>query len=123
MVRAQAADLVGLDRPGMDRARRPRFRATETSRVPADSGARGLAAIAGDAPFRMHPDGRGWLFVPYGLKDGPLPVHYEPRESPYRNVLVRSAEQPAVDHSDESGQSAGAHRAILISRWLRQATD
>ena len=30
----------------------------------------------------MHPDGVGWLWVPSGLKDGPLPAHYEPRESP-----------------------------------------
>jgi formate dehydrogenase major subunit len=59
---------------------------------PAD--AQGMAAIAGDAPFRMHSDGRGWLYVPYGLKDGPLPVFYEPLESPFLNTLVRQQSDP-----------------------------
>src|SRR5688572_30430093 len=35
----------------------------------------------------MHPDGMGWLWVPAGLKDGPLPVHYEPLESNVRNPV------------------------------------
>ena len=56
--------------------------------------AQGMAAIAGDAPFPMHPDGRGWLYVPYGLKDGPLPVFYEPLESPFLNTLVRQQSDP-----------------------------
>jgi formate dehydrogenase major subunit len=47
----------------------------------------GDEALPGDAPFIMHSDGLGWLFVPSGLKDGPLPVHYEPLESNTRNVL------------------------------------
>jgi formate dehydrogenase major subunit len=47
----------------------------------------GDEALGGDAPFIMHPDGMGWLFVPSGLKDGPLPVHYEPLESNVRNPL------------------------------------
>ena len=38
-------------------------------------------------PFIMHPDGLGWLFVPAGLKDGPLPAHYEPLESNTRNLV------------------------------------
>ena len=56
--------------------------------------ARGMDAIGGDAPFRMHPDGRGWLYVPYGLKDGPLPIFYEPLESPFLNTLVRQQSDP-----------------------------
>ncbi len=28
---------------------------------------------SGSDPFIMKPDGKGWLFVPKGLKDGPLP--------------------------------------------------
>ncbi len=43
--------------------------------------------LSGSDPFIMHADGRGWLFVPYGLKDGPLPAHYEPFESPSTNPL------------------------------------
>jgi formate dehydrogenase major subunit len=51
----------------------------------AESG--GDEALAGDKPFIMHPDGMGWLWVVSGLKDGPLPVHYEPLESNLRNTL------------------------------------
>ena len=35
----------------------------------------------------MKADGKGWLFVPDGLVDGPLPTHYEPYESPVHNVV------------------------------------
>ena len=45
------------------------------------------AALAGTAPFIMKPDGLAWLYVPNGLVDGPLPTHYEPAESPVRNLL------------------------------------
>src|SRR6185312_632435 len=41
----------------------------------------GAAALAGDDPFIMQADGKGWLFAPKGLLDGPLPTHYEPQES------------------------------------------
>ncbi|HMH02856.1 MAG TPA: molybdopterin-dependent oxidoreductase, partial [Candidatus Udaeobacter sp.] len=34
-------------------------------------GAEGLDAIPGDAPFILHEDGLGWIYVPKGLKDGP----------------------------------------------------
>ena len=44
-------------------------------------------ALAGDKPFILHADGLGWIWVPTGLNDGPLPVHYEPLESPIRNPL------------------------------------
>ncbi len=50
-------------------------------------GATGLAAHKGTDPFIMKADGKGWLFCPTGLVDGPLPTHYEPAESPVRNVL------------------------------------
>ena len=46
-----------------------------------------MDAIRGDAPFIVHPDGLGWVFAPSGLVDGPLPAHYEPQESPFRNAL------------------------------------
>jgi formate dehydrogenase major subunit len=48
--------------------------------------ATGLAAHAGDAPFVNMADGKGWLFAPT-LKDGPLPTHYEPWETPVPNLL------------------------------------
>jgi formate dehydrogenase major subunit len=47
----------------------------------------GLEALDGDKPFGMHPDGRGWLYVSSGLKDGPLPAHFEPLESLIRNPI------------------------------------
>jgi formate dehydrogenase major subunit len=47
----------------------------------------GLEALDGDKPFGMHPDGRGWLYVNSGLKDGPLPIHFEPLESLIRNPI------------------------------------
>jgi formate dehydrogenase major subunit len=35
----------------------------------------------------MKEDGKGWLFAPTGLADGPLPTHYEPAESPVGNYF------------------------------------
>jgi formate dehydrogenase major subunit len=55
----------------------------------------GVAGLAGDDPFIMQADGKGWLFVPAGLLDGPLPAHYEPSESPVRNQLYRQQASPA----------------------------
>jgi formate dehydrogenase major subunit len=43
----------------------------------------------------MQADGRGWLFVPSGLVDGPMPTHYEPDESPVRNALYAQRSNPA----------------------------
>jgi formate dehydrogenase major subunit len=54
-------------------------------RPPAD--ARGKDAISGIDPFLLQSDGKAWLFAPNGLKDGPLPVHYEPQESLVENSL------------------------------------
>jgi formate dehydrogenase major subunit len=56
--------------------------------------AQALEAIGGDKPFILHPDGRGWLFVPSGLVDGPLPAHYEPQESPFVNTLYAQQQNP-----------------------------
>src|SRR3989441_654459 len=42
----------------------------------------------------MRADGRGWLFVPAGLVDGPLPTHYEPHESPIQNPLYKQQTSP-----------------------------
>jgi formate dehydrogenase major subunit len=52
-----------------------------------DDDAMGMDAIAGSDPFIMMADGRGWIFAPTGLADGPMPTHYEPFESPVRNAL------------------------------------
>ena len=60
-----------------------------------DSGV-GVAGLGGARPFTLHPDGVGWLYVPSGLKDGPLPTHYEPLESVIRNPLYGQQTDPAA---------------------------
>ena len=61
-----------------------------------DADGEGDDALPGDAPFLMHADGLGWLWVPTGLKDGPLPTHYEPLESNVRNPLYAQQTNPAA---------------------------
>jgi formate dehydrogenase major subunit len=56
---------------------------------PGDPAAGGLAALSGDSPFLLKPDGKAWLFFPFGMKDGPMPTHYEPWETPVHNLLYR----------------------------------
>jgi formate dehydrogenase major subunit len=55
----------------------------------------GPDALAGDDPFIMQADGKGWLFAPKGVVDGPLPTHYEPQESPVANPLYPQQRNPA----------------------------
>ncbi|OBI89207.1 formate dehydrogenase [Mycobacterium asiaticum] len=55
----------------------------------------GPAALAGDDPFIMQADGKGWLFAPKGMVDGPLPTHYEPQESPVANALYPQQQSPS----------------------------
>jgi formate dehydrogenase major subunit len=57
----------------------------------------GVEALGGARPFTLHPDGVGWLFVASGLKDGPLPAHYEPLESVLSNPVYQQQTDPAVD--------------------------
>jgi formate dehydrogenase major subunit len=67
-------------------------------------GKKGMEALAGDEPFILHPDGLGWLYAPAGLVDGPLPTHYEPQESPFRNRLYAQQQNPTrqVFHRPEN---------------------
>jgi formate dehydrogenase major subunit len=57
----------------------------------------GLDGQRGDAPFILHEDGLGWMYVPKGLQDGPFPTHYEPLESPVRNPLYSRDTNPVVN--------------------------
>jgi formate dehydrogenase major subunit len=75
----KAGKWTGYDVPDFPADKRPDYRAPDD--------ARGMDAISGDDPFIMMADGRGWLFAPSGLLDGPLPTHYEPLESPVPNAL------------------------------------
>src|SRR4051794_4035987 len=63
--------------------------------------AKGDDALSGTAPFLMHQDGLGWLWVPTGLRDGPLPTYYEPLESPFENALYPGrATNPPADRKE-----------------------
>ena len=59
-------------------------------------GATGVAAISGTDAFIMQADGKAWLFAPAGCVDGPLPVHYEPQDSPVQNLLYPKQEHNPV---------------------------
>jgi formate dehydrogenase major subunit len=56
----------------------------------------GMKAIDGQSPFIMQADGKAHLFEPSALKDGPLPTHYEPVESPVSNPLYPQQDNPAA---------------------------
>lgn len=86
---ATRREWTGTDTPDFARDKSPDY-------VP-PPGAHGDAGLRGDAPFVMHDDGLGWIWVASGLKDGPLPAHYEPLESPIRNPLYAQQTNPAAD--------------------------
>jgi formate dehydrogenase major subunit len=83
---------TGLDTPDFPADKPPTYRSPEH--------ALGMEAIDGDSPFIMHSDGKGWLFAPSGIKDGPLPTHYEPIESPARNPLYAQDTNPTTKIPD-----------------------
>ncbi|MGW2073016.1 formate dehydrogenase [Streptomyces sp. NPDC001953] len=76
---ADAGRWDGHDVPDFIPDRAPDF-------VP-DDNATGPQALRGDDPFIMQADGKGWLYAPAGLEDGPMPTHYEPQDSPFTNAL------------------------------------
>ena len=81
----------------------PDFTATKPPDYQPKKGSRGDDALSGDKPFIMHPEGLGRLYVPTGLKDGPLPAHYEPLESPVGNLLYPEHEtNPAANRMEAS---------------------
>ena len=106
------------DRGEVDGARRARLPASPKRRRSVRS--RGSAVpegLAGDDPFIMQADGKGWLYAPSGLLDGPLPVHYEPVESPVRNALLPSAGEP--DARDVPAQRE-PHEPVATGAGLRR---
>jgi formate dehydrogenase major subunit len=60
-------------------------------------------ALDGRSPFVMQADGKGWLFAPSGLDDGPLPTHYEPPESPVANPLYGRQANPLFENYERPG--------------------
>jgi formate dehydrogenase major subunit len=77
--KGEAGEWTGDDVPDFEKTKPPSYRAPE--------GSDGVAAIEGVDPFIMQGDGKGALYVPQGLVDGPMPTHYEPVESPFRNLM------------------------------------
>jgi formate dehydrogenase major subunit len=96
----------------------------------------GVELHDGRSPFIMQADGKGWLYVPMGLKDGPFPTHYEPYESPVENAVYRQQSNPTAITWDIPGNAyarlGGAsfphvvstyrltehHLSGVMSRWL-----
>src|SRR4051812_29457650 len=50
----------------------PDFTTTKPPDYEPPPGAEGDAALSGNRPFILHPDGLGWIWVPVGLEDGPF---------------------------------------------------
>lgn len=79
----------------------PDFPVTKAPTTKADPHGHGIDAHSGADPFTMNNEGRGRLFVPSGLTDGPLPTHYEPIESPVHNSLYpKQDNNPVVKYWD-----------------------
>jgi formate dehydrogenase major subunit len=65
----------------------PDFPVVKPPDTPAKPKGVGIETHDGASPFIMKADGKGWLFAPAGLLDGPMPTHYEPFESPVQNIV------------------------------------
>jgi formate dehydrogenase major subunit len=76
----------------------PDFPATKPPTDKPKPGGVGMDALPGTAAFILKADGVGWLFVPSGLVDGPLPTHYEPVESPVGNPLYKQQSSPVIKY-------------------------
>ena len=74
-----AGRWTGQDKPDFTIDKPPDFQP--------EPGAKAENALSGTEPFVMQADGKAWLYVPDGLKDGPMPTHYEPAETLFRNAL------------------------------------
>lgn len=79
---------VGYDKPQCNQKKPPTYKP--------EPGATGDEALAGDCPFGAHSDGKAWLFVPYSIKEGPMPIYYETTESPYINKLWKQTRDPGL---------------------------
>ena len=120
---------TGYDNPDFIVERPPSFRPSPD--------ARGKETISGIDPFVMQSDGKGWIFVPAGLRDGPLPTHYEPEESLIKNPLYgqqcnpsrmewwrkdnayhRAYDDPRFPYLITTYRLTEHHTAGGMSRWL-----
>jgi formate dehydrogenase major subunit len=81
----------------------PDFPPTKPPTDPGKPGATGMDALPGTAAFIMKSDGMGWLYVPDGLVDGPLPTHYEPAESVINNPMYKQQTSPVLKYWNVNG--------------------
>jgi len=81
----------------------PDFGATTAPDYDPPDDAEAEKALDGRSPFVMQADGKGWLFAPSGLDDGPLPTHYEPPESPVINPLYGRQTNPVLERYERPG--------------------
>jgi len=72
------------------------FAPTKAPGSPGKDNGIGFDWLGGNDPFIMRPDGKAWLFAPFGLVDGPLPTHYEPYESPVHNYVYKQESNPVA---------------------------
>ncbi len=81
----------------------------------------GINFHSGRDPFLLKTDGKGWLFAPVGLVDGPMPAHYEPWESPVRNALYKQDRNPVAKvwnvEGNKYNEFAGDKFPIVISTY------
>jgi formate dehydrogenase major subunit len=114
----------------------PDFALTKAPDTPAREGGIALDAQSGTDPFIMKADGKGWLYTPSGMVDGPLPTHYEAVESPVKNPLYRQQSSPVYKHWKVAGNDLAPpgdtkfpyvittyrltehHLSGVMSRWL-----
>ena len=126
------------DKPGLwTGADVPDFAAGKAPDFKPEPDSIGLDALSGTDPFIMKADGKGWLYAPTGLVDGPFPTHYEPIESPVPNALYPSQqnspvlkawnvdgnpraepEDPAYPHVLTTYRLTEHHLSGVMSRWL-----
>jgi formate dehydrogenase-N alpha subunit len=86
----------------------PDFSATKAPDAKADPAGTGLSAQSGTDPFIMKSDGKGWLFAPSGLNEGPFPEHYEPLESPVQNPMSSVQNNPVIKlWNTDAGKNVG----------------
>jgi hypothetical protein len=83
-------------------------------------------ASSGSDPFIIEVDGKCMLFVPSGLKDGPLPTHYEPIESARLNsvlTVVLGCQFPLTDVPWQDLERARGWLADLVAQSEPGAQD
>jgi formate dehydrogenase major subunit len=83
----------------------PDFAVTKPPTARAQPGGIGLDAHSGTDAFLMKADGVGWLYVPTGLVDGPLPTQYEAAESPVRNPFYKQQSSPVLKYWKVGGNA------------------